>query len=143
MSMKIGKMDKSIMQLVQEIKKRCSETDTNIDSLLHISQAEHSFFESSLKLKRLETTAIAQQMGLSPSRFSRVVDKMVQNNYIERVQNPNDRRAIKLSFTPKGRRVRKKLEEYKAKCDCNIEDRLSQEQIESIKRSLGLLLEVM
>ncbi len=136
-------MERSIMQLIHDIKKKCIDNDTAIDNLLHISQAEHAFFESSLQMKKLETTTIAEIMGLSPSRFSRVVDKMVQNNYLKRETNPKDRRAIKLSFTPRGRRIRKKLEDYKNNCDCDLEKKLSHNQVKDIKQSLILLLQIL
>jgi DNA-binding MarR family transcriptional regulator len=48
---------------------------------------------------------IASQMGVSNAAASQLVDKLVQHGLVERTEDPDDRRAKRLSLTPKGRQV--------------------------------------
>jgi DNA-binding MarR family transcriptional regulator len=49
--------------------------------------------------------AIAERMGVAPSRMVAIVDALEQRGLLKRRQNPDDRRARALFLTPKGRKT--------------------------------------
>lgn len=46
---------------------------------------------------------IAEEMGVSPSTISEMVNRLVEDGYVERTEDPNDRRVKLLVLTKKGR----------------------------------------
>jgi DNA-binding MarR family transcriptional regulator len=48
---------------------------------------------------------IANQMSISNAAASQLVDKLVQQRLVERIEDPHDRRAKRLSLTPTGQRL--------------------------------------
>jgi DNA-binding MarR family transcriptional regulator len=49
--------------------------------------------------------ALAEPLGIPPSRMVAIVDELEDRKLIERRRNPEDRRAHALYLTPKGRKV--------------------------------------
>jgi len=48
-------------------------------------------------------SAVSERFDITPAAASQLVDKLVQNGFIQRVEDPNDRRAKLLSLTDNGR----------------------------------------
>lgn len=48
---------------------------------------------------------ISERFEVSPAAASQLVDKLVQSGYIQREEDPNDRRAKLLNLTDKGREL--------------------------------------
>jgi DNA-binding MarR family transcriptional regulator len=48
---------------------------------------------------------VSEGFDISPAAASQLVDKLVQSGYIQRVEDPEDRRAKLLSLTDKGREL--------------------------------------
>ena len=46
---------------------------------------------------------ISERMDISPAAASQLVEKLVQSGLLERIEDPNDRRAKLLSLSPRGR----------------------------------------
>ncbi len=46
---------------------------------------------------------IGERFGVTPAAASQLVDRLVQSGYVQRVEDPNDRRAKLLSLANKGR----------------------------------------
>jgi DNA-binding MarR family transcriptional regulator len=53
----------------------------------------------------MRTGALAEQMNINPSTFSRFVDRMVDGGWIERRSRPGSRREILLDLTPHGAQI--------------------------------------
>ena len=136
-------MSDCLIDLINELKNKCIEKDCAFYEQKNISPAEFQFFVASLSLKRIDTNKIAKNMGISMSRISRVVDKMVNNGYIDRKADVKDRRAIKISFTNKGRKVRDSIANYRLKCEQKILANLSAKQSKELTGNLLILLENM
>ena len=48
---------------------------------------------------------VSERFDITPAAASQLVDKLVQNGFVQRVEDPNDRRAKLLSLTDKGRKL--------------------------------------
>lgn len=49
--------------------------------------------------------ALSEWMNLATSTMTRIVDKLVRDGYIERTQDPQDRRVVRVSLTDKGQQL--------------------------------------
>ena len=45
---------------------------------------------------------LAEAMKLAPATVSELVESLVKKNFLQRVQNPEDRRAVQITLTPHG-----------------------------------------
>lgn len=52
---------------------------------------------------RMNLSEVADQLGVHPSNATRVVDKLVSGKYVDRRDDPQDRRYLALSATARGR----------------------------------------
>lgn len=128
-----------VLDLLAEIKTKCLQNDCDIYESLKLSQAEYQFFMASTKIDKLDTNSISEEMGISLSRLSRVVDKMVKNGYLTRKTSKQDRRAIILGLTQKGKDILAQILESRKKCEQIIESKFKEEELEDITKTLKLL----
>ena len=84
---------------------------------LKISQSELLFFSALDNCQGISSPELAKNMGLSLSRISRVVDKLVVNGYLDRKADEIDRRAIRLCLTTKGKAIRSKIDKVRNECE--------------------------
>lgn len=134
-------MDNSIIELLKNVREKCIATDEALLKELNITQAIYSFCLASLTCKTLETPTMVEKMNISVSRLSRVVEKMVQDDLLERVTSKTDRRAIKLSFTTKGKKIVKRIKAHRESCELKITKNLSPEMVDQLKASLKHLID--
>lgn len=72
-------------------------------------------FSQFLALKRLGEDGpmapgeLARILNYSPGALTRLLDKLEQLGYLQRVPDPTDRRALRLELTPSGRSVHKRM----------------------------------
>ncbi len=119
-----------IMSMVYEIKKKCLQADQRLMEELNISESELSFFSALDNCQGISSPELAKNMGLSLSRISRVVDKLVVNGYLDRNTDTTDRRAIKLCLTPKGKAVRSKIDKARNECEARLLEVIPSEDLE-------------
>ena len=106
-----------LMSMIYELKKKCSQSDQQLMRDLKISQSELLFFSALDNCQGISSPELAKNMGLSLSRISRIVDKLVINGYLDRNADTTDRRAIKLCLTAKGKAIRNKIDKSRNECE--------------------------
>jgi DNA-binding MarR family transcriptional regulator len=119
-----------IMNMVYEMKKKCLQADLQLMEDLNISQSELLFFSALNNCQGISSPELAKNMGLSLSRISRVVDKLVVNGYLDRNTDTADRRAIKLCLTPKGKAIRSKIDKVRNECEDRLLEVIPAEELE-------------
>jgi DNA-binding MarR family transcriptional regulator len=132
-----------IMNMVYEMKKKCAQVDQRLMDDLNISQSELLFFSSLDNCLGINSPELAKNMGLSLSRISRVVEKLVVNGYLDRNTDIADRRAITLCLTPKGKVVRKKIDEVRNECEARILETIPSEEIERFRETISKIVKNM
>jgi DNA-binding MarR family transcriptional regulator len=65
-------------------------------------------------------SVLATDAGLSPSAMTRVLEKLEAQNLVQRVRGADDGRAANVAVTPRGREVRKKIDELMRERTRNI-----------------------
>ncbi len=84
---------------------------------------------------------ISKQMGFTPAAASQAVDRLVQMGFLERSEDPQDRRARRLQLTEAGRELIQKGIEARGKWIESLADSLTPEQQDMIISALTLLTE--
>ena len=129
-----------IMGMVYEMKKKCGQVDQRLMDDLNISQSELQFFSALDDCQGISSPELAKNMGLSLSRISRVVDKLVVNGYLDRNTDASDRRAITLCLTDKGKVVRHKIDEVRNECEARILETIPSEEIEQFRKIISKIV---
>ena len=129
-----------IMSIVYEMKKKCSQMDQQLMDELSISQSELLFFSSLNNCQGISSPELAKSMGLSASRVSRVVEKLVVNGYLDRNTDTSDRRAITLCLTDKGKIVRNKIDKVKNDCEARLLETIPTEEVEKFRDIISRII---
>ncbi len=88
-----------MMQILRQLKHSGSET---------MAEVELSYPQSMVLFVLLEkgtatVSELSQQMKITPSVVSRMVDRLVEKDMVVRVRDDNDRRVVFVSLSDKGR----------------------------------------
>lgn len=80
----------------------CQEKEVRLAEVHNLTQAEFRCLRLFGSDESINNKAIAERMSLSPSRLTRIIDGLVQKEYIIREIDPNDRRNMKVSLSSRG-----------------------------------------
>lgn len=80
--------------------------------------------------------ALADALSVTPSTFTRIMDRLVSNGLVRRVPDQNDRRIVGHELTVDGRHAVDEIERTSRERVNAILDRLSPEQLERLVLSL-------
>jgi len=130
---------KSLVDLIIELKKSCINDEEQIRSLCNISLSEYKGIMVADEDKQFTCSILSQKMGLSPSRGSRVIENLVKKGYLIRMINPCDRRSYVVSLSSDGLKVKTQISQEKINCEKRIRKRLTEEEVEIVKRGLELI----
>lgn len=81
----------------------CQEKEERLAEIHNLTQAEFRCLRFFGVDEILNNKSIAERMKLSPSRLTRIIDGLVAKEYVIREIDPNDRRNMKVSLSPRGR----------------------------------------
>lgn len=87
--------------------------------------------------EKLPMRRLAQQMELSPSRATRIVDSLSRKQLIQREQCPDDRRLCKVSLTRQGKQALTKGEQVERSFQEQAASSLTEEEMEALVASLN------
>jgi MarR family transcriptional regulator, organic hydroperoxide resistance regulator len=129
-----------ILDLVFEMKKKCAVIDNQLMDQLHLSQSELLFFSSLDQCTGISSPELAKNMGLSPSRISRVIEKLVVDGYLDRNIDKTDRRAITLCLTDDGKKIRAEIDKHRQECETRILQVLPDSDVEKFREIIGKMI---
>ena len=82
---------------------------------------------------------ISERFDVSAAAASQLVDKLVQAGYIERTEDPNDRRAKLLDLSPKGKQLVEQGINERYRWMGELTSRLSAEEQTQVGEALSIL----
>lgn len=132
-------MSKRLFELILAIRYTCQSNEEQIQEELGLSQAEFNGLIVLDEGEEMSGCAFAARMGLSPSRGSRVLNKLVTNGYVKTQTSTQDRRAVLVSLTTKGRRTKRRISERMAACEERLRRRLDEKKLQQVTRALEML----
>jgi DNA-binding MarR family transcriptional regulator len=89
--------------------------------------------------RNIGVSEIGEQLGVTNAAASQAVDRLVQLGLIERTEDPQDRRAKRLTLTQKGRTLIEQGIEVRSKWVETLTDALTPEEQSMIISALTLL----
>lgn len=132
-----------VTDLIFEIKNKCLLSEEKIMADYRLSPAEYRGLMAINPGETVTCRELSEKMGLSPSRGSRVIFKMIKNGYIKQWASSSDRRCLFVSLDEKGAIIRKEINRARIECEGQIESRLSARDMELIVNSLNKLITVL
>ena len=132
-----------ILGLVYEMKKRCAAIDNKLMEHLHLSQSELLFFSSLDQCTGFSSPELSKNMGLSPSRISRVIEKLVVDGYLDRNIDKTDRRAITLCLTDEGKKIRAEIDRNRQECEARLLNVLPHSDVEKFREIISKMIREM
>lgn len=131
------------MSLVYEMKKKCADIDYRLMEKLNLSQSELLFFSSLDQCTGISSPELAKNMGLSPSRISRVIESLVVDGYLDRNVDKTDRRAITLCLTESGKKIRSEIDKNRQECEARLLRILPDSDVEKFREIIGKMIKEM
>ena len=118
-----------------------TSTASSGDSCVRLFKREMILGVLMLSEDGMNQREIAEEMGVSPSTLSEMINRLVEDGYVERKADPGDRRARILSLTEAGRIQGQEILE---ECACvlaflfrNLEDGDKMELVRLLDKLLG------
>jgi DNA-binding MarR family transcriptional regulator len=133
----------SLVELIYRLKASCVASDLDIMSESGLSPAEYNGIAAMEPQDSISGNAVSRKMNLSASRASRVIDKMVQNGYLEREIDCNDRRKCNITLAEKGVKIKKRIKKVRQTCEKQIRENLSDQEIKNFSGTLKKIIEIM
>ena len=132
-------MDRRFFELILAVKRKCQGNEEQIQEELGLSQAEFNGLIVLGDEQEISGNEFAGRMALSPSRGSRVLNTLVTDGYVKTHVGPNDRRAILISLTPKGKRTKQRITTHMEACESRVCGSLDPVSVEQIRHALEML----
>ncbi len=136
-------MNTSITDLIHSLKLKCVMSDDQIRSKTPLSPSEYRAVVSLKPDDQISSASFSERLGLSPSRGSRVIDKMVANGFIMRATLKDDRRAQVISLAPEGINLKKRIDQLMCECEEKIKKQMSDDEYSTVESSLKRLVSIL
>lgn len=132
-------MSRCLFEVILAVKRKCQGNEEQIREDLGLSQAEFNGLLVLADVEEMTGCEFARRMGLSPSRASRVLDRLVIGDYATRRSDVEDRRAIQVCLTAQGRRMSRRIMDRMRACEDRICGNLDGAEVRQVRRALELL----
>ncbi len=136
-------MNKNIIEIIFTLKSKCCSQEEKIREELKLSPAEFKGLISIEPGVIMPCKILSQKMGLSVSRGSRVIEKLMNSGYIQEVKTKGDRRVMNVTLTKKGVITQRKILKILKECEHKILKKFSKPELESLISSLIKVNEVL
>ena len=84
---------------------------------------------------------LAEQLGVHPSTFTRMADRLVAGGWVERQDAPDNRREVHVALTPEGSRLVGRVMSHRRKEIAGILASLDEDQRAAIQTGLSMFAE--
>jgi DNA-binding MarR family transcriptional regulator len=132
-------MNRCLFELILAIRRKCQCNEEQIQQELGLSAAEFNGLMVLGSGQAVPGGEFAGRMGLSPSRGSRVLNRLVTDGLVKAELSLKDRRAISISLTPRGARMKGRITEHMQACESRICRKLDNAGVGQVRRALELL----
>jgi len=132
-------MNRHLFELILAIKRKCQCNEEQIQSELGLSQAAFNGLIVLDERQGILGGEFARRMGLSPSRGSRVLEMLVDEGYAKAQASSTDRRAILVSLTSRGRRMKTRIVDRMQSCEKRLRGDLDDTRLGQLTEALEWL----
>ena len=90
----------------------------------------------------MQINAIAEELSVTGPWITGIVKALQQKGYVKKVRNEGDRRRLKVTITPSGKKILVRSMDTYLKAVGGLLDKLSAEDIEEFKRLLSKISDI-
>lgn len=132
-----------LIPLIKELKNKCTNSEKKIMRKLKLNASEYQAIDKIDFEAKITGNELAEIYKLSPSRSSRIIDKLAKRNIFLREEHGTDRRIKIISLSEKGINIKKEICEEKKNCEEKILNYFNNEEIDNIEKYLKKLIEIL
>ena len=133
---------KRIMDDIFFLKRRCMFKIDDLSAEAGLAPREITAVEALAPGERVSGNELSRRIELSPSRGSRIIERLIRKGFLERETDPNDRRAVLISLSPRGREQQIQIDALKDDCERLLLSKLEGDQLRRVREGLEILLRV-
>ncbi len=85
-------------------------------------------------------TTLAQTAHITKQSMGALVDSLEQGGYVERVADPDDRRASRIRLTTRGRKFARDVRAFARDLERRVAEKIGTRRLDELRASLELLL---
>lgn len=132
-----------MMDLIFRLKSKCIENETKIMKESNLSQSEFNGIENLNPGELISGKHFSEKLDLSPSRASRIVERMVQKGFLLRNFDSRDRRKCQISLSDKGLKIKRQIKMMRSSCEKKFQKMFSPREIETFSRSIKKTIKIL
>lgn len=132
-----------MMDLISRLKSKCIENETEIMKESNLSQSEFNGIEKLSPGEVVSSKHFSKKMALSPSRASRIVERMVKKGFILRNFDSMDRRKCQIGLSKKGLKTKRQIELMRSSCEKKFQKMFTRQEIESFSKSIKKTINIL
>jgi DNA-binding MarR family transcriptional regulator len=136
-------LNKRIIDIVIMLKNGCIQREDSIREEFSVTPAEYRAILAIMPGEKATGGSLSKKMGLSISRGSRIIEKLMSKEYLKQVPTDKDRRCLMLMLTEKGIKLRKKIDNMLNKCEDEIKSKIPNVEMNDIINSLQKLTSIL
>ena len=133
-------MEYNIVDTIMMLNEQCCHLNDTGGEESNLTAKEMQVMLSLDSGESVSSNDLAKRNMLSPSRMSRIIDKLASRRFLNRETDEHDRRYSRVSLTHEGIIINKHTFEFKKQCESKIKSRLSDHEFAIIQKALHLLL---
>lgn len=141
--MELNQHAEKLANLTFSLLANCQEKEVRLAEIHGLTQAEFRCLRLFDTDETVNNKKIAERMNLSPSRLTRIIDGLVNKEYIIREIDPNDRRNMRVTLSHKGQSLVKQLNKAYVDIHREILKDIDPDQHETLTTALEHLLEAL
>jgi DNA-binding MarR family transcriptional regulator len=121
----------------------CQEKEVRLATIHNLTQAEFRCLRMFETDESVNNKKIAERMNLSPSRLTRIIDGLVEKEYINREIDADDRRNMRVTLSRRGKLLVNQLNKAYVKIHDEILQDIDSSQHEPLITAMQHLLEAL
>jgi len=132
-------MEKSLFDLIQDVKQVCVITEDRIRKEFNLSYVELMALHRLAPHEKLTGSEFSERMNFSPARGSRVINQLNSKGIIHTTVLPYNRRSMEICLSPTGCRLKQQVDSEIQKCENRIMTNADKPGKARIKQALAEL----
>jgi DNA-binding MarR family transcriptional regulator len=129
-----------LVDVLADLRKKCEAQDERIRRSLDLSVAEYNGLLCLNKDEKITCQEYSERMNLSVSRGSRVIDRLFDKGFLDRVDCSEDRRCKYVELTKEGIAIRRKIDGQRQDCEQKLATEYSDRKLTMLKKELQRLI---